>query len=193
MRKAVIIMGPPGAGKGTQADFISERYGFKHYDTGQRLRELIKAGSIPSDAYDSGELIRSDWILQLLKGEIRPIMENEGVILSGSPRTVLEAFGDDENQGLVDFLAEGYGKDNVCTIVLNISEQEAVKRDTKRNRRDDTPEIIRERYENQYLKQAVPTIEAIKNNEFKVFEIDGMPKREIVFENIKEILDAEFN
>jgi len=193
MRKAVIIMGPPGAGKGTQANLISDKYGLRHYDTGQRLRELIEAGSIPSDAYDSGKLIRSDWILQLIKGELRPIMENEGVILSGSPKTVLEAFGDDENQGLVDFLSESYGKDNVCVIVLNISEQEAIERDTKRNRRDDKPEVIHDRYQNQYIKRTLPTIETIKDNQFKVFEIDGMPSKEIVFEKIREIIDAEFN
>ena len=195
MQKAVIIMGPPSSGKGTQADFIAHEYELLHYDTGARLRELIAEDKIPNNAYDAGKLINSNWILQLVKGELRPLTGKTGVALSGSPRTVLEAFGDDENEGIVDFLVDAYGENSVVVFSLNISEEESILRSKKRGtkRSDGKPEIVRKRYEDQYLNKVKPTIEEISKRGFNVFEIDGMPDPETVFGTVEKILDVEFN
>lgn len=140
---AVIIYGPPGSGKGTQAKLLSEKLNFFHFDTGDFLRNIFY-GSMKIDVNkkefekekklnESGKLNTTSWILKIVSDKVKSIPElGHSVILSGSPRTLYEAFGDKTNNGLFHLLTEKYGKKNIFNLVLEIPERESIKRNSHR-------------------------------------------------------------
>ncbi len=87
----IILMGPPGAGKGTQAKILVEEYGLKHISTGDILREAVKKGTplgIKAKEYmDKGELVPDD----VMVGLIREVLPKDNFILDGFPRTLPQA------------------------------------------------------------------------------------------------------
>lgn len=91
----IILLGPPGAGKGTEAKVLAEKYGVEHISTGDIFRELIKEESplgLEIKKYvESGELIPDKIVVEVVTGKIRDIDLNEGFILDGFPRTINQA------------------------------------------------------------------------------------------------------
>ncbi len=91
----IILLGPPGAGKGTEAKMLAEKYGAEHISTGDIFRELIKEESplgLEIKKYvESGELIPDKIVVEVVTGKIRDIDLNEGFILDGFPRTINQA------------------------------------------------------------------------------------------------------
>jgi len=196
MAKAIMVMGPPGSGKGTQAQFVADTIGATHYDTGARLRELIAAGKVPDSNYNQGKLVDPFVVAKIVIDDVRPLAEKgESVVFSGSPRSLEEAFGDETHSGLIPLLEEIYGKENIMGFILNISVEEAIERNSKREggRIDDDPQIIKRRYEEQYLQKVAPTIEEMRKQGFKIIDIDGMPAPDVVSTSIKSQLDNEFS
>ena len=106
----VILLGPPGAGKGTQAKMICEKYGIPQISTGDMLRAAVNAGtSLGIEAkkvMDAGELVSDDLILQLVKDRITENDCNSGYLLDGFPRTIAQAEGMKELGIDVDFVVE---------------------------------------------------------------------------------------
>lgn len=88
-------MGPPGAGKGTQARHIVERYGLRHVATGDVLRENVQRdtelGRVAKGYMDSGQLVPDELIIDMLRALIADLPEGQGVLLDGFPRTVAQA------------------------------------------------------------------------------------------------------
>ncbi len=195
MRKAVIIFGPPGSGKGTQSEYIIKELGggLVEYDTGQRMRDLIAAGIIDDQGHSQGKLNDPNMVREIIKKDIGEIIQQDkGVVFTGSPRSIVEAFGDRGQEGLIDFLEREYGKDNLIFFSIEIPLEESIKRNLIRGegRVDDDPEVIRRRYEDQYLKSVVPTIQEVKKRGFHVVRIDGVPSRPEVFVQIKQHLET---
>jgi adenylate kinase len=91
----IILSGAPGAGKGTQADFLSARWGFKKLSTGDALRKHVKLGSpigkVAGAIMERGELVPDDVLLSVLREELQSSKPTDVVLLDGYPRNVNQA------------------------------------------------------------------------------------------------------
>lgn len=91
----VVLTGAPGAGKGTQADYLSQRCGFRKLSTGDALRKHVKAGTeigkIAGSIMERGELVPDDVLFGILKAELGTVGPNEVVLLDGYPRNISQA------------------------------------------------------------------------------------------------------
>ena len=106
----LILLGPPGAGKGTQAKAICEKYGIPQISTGDMLRAAVSAktplGIEAKTVMDAGELVSDDLILQLVKDRISENDCNSGYLFDGFPRTITQAEGMKKLDINVDFVVE---------------------------------------------------------------------------------------
>lgn len=113
-----VFLGPPGAGKGTQAKFLEERYGACQVSTGDILRKAVRErtplGKKASEYLDKGELVPDDIMLNLVAERLRERDCEKGFILDGFPRTVAQA------EGLERILKDlGWGLDSVFCIQVS--------------------------------------------------------------------------
>ncbi len=117
----LILLGPPGAGKGTQAQYVCDAYGIPQISTGDMLRAAVKAGTPlgrqVKKVMDSGALVSDDIIIALVKERIQQPDSANGFLLDGFPRTIVQA------QALID---AGVALDGVLEIA--VPEEEIVKR-----------------------------------------------------------------
>ncbi len=142
---AVIIFGPQGSGKGTQADLLARKLDLFHFDSGQYLRTLLYNPALRNDKIirrerklnQAGVLNTPSWILKIVVQMIKKMAAlNQGVVFSGSPRTFYEAFGYDEGQGTSDKRQEGmmeilkkyYGKENIFVFIFKLPLKDSLKR-----------------------------------------------------------------
>lgn len=140
-KKAVILYGSPGSGKGTQADLLVRRKDFIHFDTGRYVERLYRSPEAKTDPilkkekklFDTGFLNTPSWILGIVKREtIKIAKAGFSIVYSGSPRTMYEAFGDKKEKGLVETLGKLYGKENIVVIYLIIKEGTTLVRNSVR-------------------------------------------------------------
>lgn len=121
MTLRIILLGCPGAGKGTQAKFIVEKFHIPQISTGDMLRAAVKAGTplglAAKQVMDSGKLVSDDIIIELVKDRIQQSDCKDGFLLDGFPRTVPQA--------------EALRKQNVCidyVIEIAVEDEEIIKR-----------------------------------------------------------------
>lgn len=136
MTSIVILIGPPGSGKGTQAGLLSKKLGFYCLETSKLVEakindeELVKKNSEVAEAkklYDTGGLVTPSWVTGLLIEKVRELAKSDTkIVFDGSPRTIYEA----ENE--MPELEKLYGKENIKVIELILSEEESVKRNSVR-------------------------------------------------------------
>jgi len=210
----IILLGPPGAGKGTQAKKIQEHYKFPHISTGDILRENINNNTtlgLKAKSYMSrGELVPDELLITIIKDRLSKKDCQNGFMLDGYPRTIPQA------DALQMILTES---GEMIDAVLNISvdDEELIKRLSGRRmckcgasyhiifnppaqedvcnvckgklyqREDDKPETIRNRL-NVYKKQTQPLINYYVNKKI-LKTIDGSKDILQIFEEIKEVLD----
>ncbi len=142
MNIAVILFGPPGSGKGTQAQLLADKLNLFHFDTGKYIRDILYNPKLKNNAAikrerrlnESGQLNTSSWVFGIVSKKIKEIDKiNKGIILSGSPRTIAEAFGrNSDSNGLMDILEKDYGKKNIFIFILKITAEESIKRNSHR-------------------------------------------------------------
>lgn len=106
----LILLGPPGAGKGTQAGFITERYGIPQISTGDMLRAAIRAGTPlgleAKKVMDAGQLVSDDIIIGLVKDRLAQPDCSKGYLLDGFPRTIAQADALKSNGVAIDHVLE---------------------------------------------------------------------------------------
>ena len=142
-KQAVILYGPPGAGKGTQAELLARRYGFVHFDTGRFLENLVHSTEASKDpvlrrereSFDSGKLNTPSWVLGIVRKEVEKIgRAGYSIVFSGSPRTLYEAFGEKRANGLIATLLKFYGRRNVRPVWLDIRAATTLRRNSARKK-----------------------------------------------------------
>lgn len=148
----LILFGPPGVGKGTQAARLAAAHDLLHISTGDILRAAIAEGSplgrTAKTFVESGGLVPDDIIIGLVREVLERLPEGKnGFLLDGFPRTL-------EQAGALDGLFGELGISRVRIVMLTAPEQELIDRMVRRGieqgRRDDTPETIRHRLEIYY-------------------------------------------
>ena len=91
----IVLLGPPGSGKGTQAKFLEQNHGLKHLSTGELLRlsisEKTRLGNAVADIINSGQLVSDDLIIDLVADRIDKLDAKDGFVLDGCPRTIGQA------------------------------------------------------------------------------------------------------
>jgi len=139
----IILLGKSGSGKGTQAEFLRDKFGLEYIGSGDLLRERSEKedfiGKKIADTLAKGGLIPTPAILNLWLDKVEELGNKEifnGVIMDGNPRKILEAY-------FIDETLEWYGWDkNVKVILIDISDKEAIQRLTKRRICENCKEII---------------------------------------------------
>ena len=140
-KKAIVIYGPPGAGKGTQANLLAWTKNFIHFDTGKYLEQVVhdpenqKDPAIAAETklFDTGALLTPSFVLKVTTDKTREVAKaGYSIAFSGSPRTLFEAFGDEKNTGLVSVLEKEYGKDSVHFVFLEIEPEASIARNKVR-------------------------------------------------------------
>ena len=179
MKKHLLFLGPPGAGKGTQASLISGSNSYLHLSTGELLRhEVDKKTSLGiqiKEIINSGKLVDDELVLEIVKQNLA--LSNQGWILDGFPRNISQA---DSLNTILDELNQPLEK----VFYLNLDEEILVKRLINRGRTDDNEKIIRTRLEI-YKETTQPLIEYYKN--LKILEyIDGDRDLKIISDDIKQ-------
>ena len=157
MKKHLLFLGAPGAGKGTQAELLSKTNSYLHLSTGELLRKEIEMNTIlgrkVKDIINRGELVSDELVLKIVRQNLDK--DNNGWILDGYPRNLSQA--NSLNKVLTEI-------DQPLEVVfyLDIPEEVLVKRLLLRGRKDDTEEIIRTRI-NIYKKTTQPLIKYFRD------------------------------
>jgi adenylate kinase len=155
----VLLLGPQGSGKGTQAKRISAEYAIPHIATGDMLREAMTAGTPlglqVQPIYDAGQLVPDDLMIGLIRERLDEGDARQGFVLDGFPRTTAQA-------DALDPMLREIGRELTVVFELQISDDICIDRLAKRaveeNRPDDTPEAIRTRLE-LYHRETEPLVE----------------------------------
>jgi adenylate kinase len=191
----LILLGPPGAGKGTQAQHLVQRHGIVQLSTGDMLRAAVKAetpiGLKAKDIMASGGLVPDEIVVGIIADRIEEADAKNGFILDGFPRTVPQAEALDE-------LLKSKGLELDAVVELRVNEGALLRRVETRIaemkargeavRADDTPEVLSQRLAN-YRAQTEPLVDYYGERR-KLATIDGMKSIEEVSADIKRVLDA---
>lgn len=130
-----MLYGPPGAGKGIQANLLADKLGLVHFDTGRFLESVVHDPKRKRERmirrerrlFDTGKLLTPSFVLREVSREARRIAKcGLGLVFSGSPRTLYEA------KGLIPLLEKLYGRKRVIPLVIQISPSVSIKRNSAR-------------------------------------------------------------
>ena len=182
-------MGPPGAGKGTQAKFVAEHFKIPAISTGDIFRANVSQGTplgVEAKRYmDAGEYVPDEVTNLMVRNRIDEDDADPGFLLDGYPRTLAQVT---ELDGMIEFT--GHRLDAV--VVLTVDSEELVQRLLQRaqtdGRADDTEDVIRRRQE-VYAEQTEPLIEVYRERGILV-EVDGMGEVDEVTTRIFDALDV---
>ena len=157
MKKHLLFLGAPGAGKGTQAELLSKTNSYLHLSTGELLRQEIEMDTIlgkqVKDIINRGELVSDELVLKIVRQNLDK--DNKGWILDGYPRNLSQA--NSLNKVLIEI-----NQPLEVVFYLDIPEEVLIKRLLLRGRKDDTEETIRTRFDI-YKKTTEPLIEYFKD------------------------------
>ncbi|TKD59304.1 adenylate kinase [Flavobacterium sp. ASW18X] len=186
----LVLFGKPGAGKGTQAGFLKEKYNLKHISTGDVFRYNIKnqteLGTLAKSFIDKGELVPDEVTINMLKDEVEKNPDAAGFIFDGFPRTTAQA------EALDNFLESKDMKVD-ATIALEAEDDILVQRLLERGkvsgRTDDQDESkIRNRFD-EYNEKTAP-LKAYYEAQGKFHSVNGIGEIEAITERIKTVIES---
>ena len=180
----LLFIGPPGAGKGTQAGRVAERLGIPHISTGDMFRHHVSTGTELGKLVDSimkaGEYVPDEITVEMLRERLAEPDAADGYILDGFPRTA----------GQVAALDGLLGEDGLDTVVVfEVEEDALVERLLARGRADDSEETIRNRFK-VYQEQTAPLLDLYGDRGI-VATVDGIGDIDEVTDRILEVLGTQ--
>jgi adenylate kinase len=184
-----VFMGPPGSGKGTQAQNLVQRTGWVQLSTGELFRGHIAKGTalgVNAKRYiDKGEYVPDDLTVDMVRQRLREIPPTTRIVFDGFPRTVKQA------DALDSLLAE-FGRAVDGVIVLDVPRGELLSRLLKRGkeqaRSDDTPEVVSKRLD-VYEQQTRPLIDHYTRSAL-VRKVDGVGAIEQIAKRLADAAEA---
>jgi len=184
----VLLLGPQGAGKGTQAKRISAEYGIPHIASGEILRAEMDAGTElgrrVKDVYDRGDLVSDDLMIELIRNRLEQPDTEAGFVLDGFPQTTVQAEA-------LESMFNDIGRNFSVTFALQIPDGVAFDRLHLRaeveGRADDTDEAIQRRLDN-YHRETEPLIEYYRTRG-NLVPIHGNRSENEVFAEIQRALE----
>ena len=185
----IVLFGPPGAGKGTQANFLKDQYNLVHISTGDVFRYNIKnetaLGMLAKSYNDKGELVPDQVTIDMLKNEVDKNTDAKGFIFDGFPRKILQA------EALDEILGEKDSRVNAM-LALDVDDEILVKRLLERGktsgRPDDSNEdVIRNRIRIYHEETAI--LKDYYSAQDKYYGVDGVGSIEEITERLSGVID----
>ena len=185
----IVLFGKPGAGKGTQAEFLKGKYNLVHLSTGDIFRYNIKneteLGQLAKTYMDKGDLVPDEVTIQMLQSEVEKNQEAAGFLFDGFPRTIAQA------EALDAFLATKNEK-ITATVALEADDEILVARLLERGKTSGRPddqdeEKIRNRYQ-EYNEKTAPLMQYYTQQN-KFYAVDGIGSIADITERLSKVID----
>jgi len=183
----IVLLGKPGAGKGTQGNLLAEKFGLVYISTGKMMRQEIKDGTeigrLAKPYMDKGEIVPDEIPIQLIERKINENPNANGFIFKGFPRTLIQAY-------IQDGLLQRVNMSVSAMIDMKIPTLEAIKRLSARSHTekarpyDSSAELIVNRLE-QYKDKTNPVVDYYRN-QGKYFSVRAEGDKKEVFENLEK-------
>ncbi len=185
----IVLFGKPGAGKGTQAEFLKEKYNLTHLSTGDIFRYNIKnntdLGQLAKTFMDKGDLVPDEVTIQMLQSEVDKNPHSAGFLFDGFPRTLAQA-------AALDKFLETKDQSITATVALEADDEVLVARLLERGKTSGRPddqdeEKIRNRYQ-EYNEKTAPLMDYYKAQD-KFHAVNGIGSIEEVTKRLSKVID----
>lgn len=188
----LVLLGPPGSGKGTQGRKLAEQFNLEYISTGHLMRQEIKKdtemGKNAKTYIEKGDIVPDEIAIRLIERQIRKHPDANGFIFKGFPRTIVQAY-------ILDGLLRKLGSTVTSSINLNVSTLESIKRLSNRGKTHgkrlyDNTEIIIHRLEQFEKRSVIVSNYYSKQNKFEV--VDGVGSKDEVLQRLSEVVNKTF-
>ncbi len=185
----IVLFGKPGAGKGTQAEFLKEKYNLTHLSTGDIFRYNIKneteLGKLAKTFMDKGDLVPDEVTIKMLESEVEKNTHTAGFLFDGFPRTLAQAAS-------LDSFLQSKNQKITATIALEADDEILIKRLLERGKTSGRPddqdeEKIRNRYQ-EYNEKTAPLMQYYKTQN-KFHAVNGIGTIQEITERLSKVID----